>query len=90
MSHPSSIASVSVEPVRHLDELEELLIDAQADDEQVPHTPPGVLRPWLLLLGLVLVALINVRHSAMARWGSCCSTASSNSTCRSKTNWRRG
>lgn len=57
MSHPSSIANASVEPVRHLDELEDLLIDAEADDEQVPHTPPVVLRPWLLLLGLVLVAL---------------------------------
>ena len=57
MSHPSSIANASVEPVRHLDELEELLIDAEADDEQVQHTPPVVLRPWLLLLGLVLVAL---------------------------------
>lgn len=57
MSHPSSIANASVEPVRHLDELEQLLIDAEADDEQVQHTPPVVLRPWLLLLGLVLVAL---------------------------------
>lgn len=38
-------------------ELEELLIDAEADDEQVQHAPPVVLRPWLLLLGLVLVAL---------------------------------
>ena len=57
MSHPSSIANASVEPARHLDELEELLIDAEIDDEQVQHTPPVVLRPWLLLLGLVLVAL---------------------------------
>ncbi|KAF1028739.1 MAG: putative transporter YycB [Pseudomonas sp.] len=38
-------------------ELEELLIDAEADDEVVQHTPPPVSRPWLLLLGLVLVAL---------------------------------
>ena len=58
MTHPAPVANASVEPpVRHLDELEELLIDAEADDEQVQHTPPVVLRPWLLLLGLVLVAL---------------------------------
>ncbi|MBV4451078.1 MULTISPECIES: CynX/NimT family MFS transporter [Pseudomonas] len=37
--------------------LEELLIDAEADDEVVQHSHPRVLRPWLLLLGLVLVAL---------------------------------
>ena len=38
-------------------ELEELLIDAEADDEVVQHNHPLVSRPWLLLLGLVLVAL---------------------------------
>ncbi|MCW2098413.1 UNVERIFIED_ORG: CP family cyanate transporter-like MFS transporter [Pseudomonas psychrophila] len=54
MNHPSSASS---EAVRHLDELEELLIDAEVDDEQLQQTPPLVLRPWLLLLGLVLVAL---------------------------------
>ena len=37
--------------------LEELLIDAEADDDQVQHSPPVVNRAWLLLLGLVLVAL---------------------------------
>ena len=37
--------------------LEELLIDAEADDEVVQHNPPVVSRPWLLLLGLILVAL---------------------------------
>ena len=47
----------NTEPVRHLDDLEELLIDAEADDEQVQLAPVAVLRPWLLLLGLVLVAL---------------------------------
>lgn len=54
MNHPSSASS---EAVRHLDELEELLIDAEVDDEQLQQTPPVVLRPWLLLMGLVLVAL---------------------------------
>ncbi|MFV3287797.1 CynX/NimT family MFS transporter [Pseudomonas sp. NY11955] len=38
-------------------ELDELLIDAEADDEQVQHQPVLLQRPWLLLLGLVLVAL---------------------------------
>ncbi|WP_085624010.1 MULTISPECIES: MFS transporter [unclassified Pseudomonas] len=38
-------------------DLDELLIDAEADDEQVQQQPVIVRRPWLLLLGLVLVAL---------------------------------
>jgi CP family cyanate transporter-like MFS transporter len=38
-------------------ELEELLIDAEADDEQVQQTHPVLRRPGLLLLGLILVAL---------------------------------
>jgi CP family cyanate transporter-like MFS transporter len=38
-------------------ELDELLIDAEADDEQVQHSHPVLRRPWLLLLGLILVAL---------------------------------
>lgn len=38
-------------------ELDELLIDAEADDEQVQQPPAALQRPWLLLLGLVLVAL---------------------------------
>ncbi|MDF0730355.1 MFS transporter [Pseudomonas entomophila] len=38
-------------------ELDELLIDAEADDEQVQQQPVLPRRPWLLLLGLVLVAL---------------------------------
>ncbi|WP_082428064.1 CynX/NimT family MFS transporter [Pseudomonas endophytica] len=54
MNHPSS---ASTEPVRHLDEWEELLIDAEVDDQPDQPTPPVLVRPWLLLLGLVLVAL---------------------------------
>jgi len=38
-------------------DLNELLIDAEADDEQVQQSHPILKRPWLLLLGLVLVAL---------------------------------
>jgi len=38
-------------------ELQELLIDAEADDAQVQQQVPALQRPWLLLLGLVLVAL---------------------------------
>lgn len=37
--------------------LEELLIDAEVDDAVVQHAHPQVSRPWLLLLGLILVAL---------------------------------
>lgn len=38
-------------------DLDELLIDAEADDEQVQQQAVVLRRPWLLLLGLVLVAL---------------------------------
>ncbi|MCI0996173.1 CynX/NimT family MFS transporter [Pseudomonas corrugata] len=38
-------------------ELEELLIDAEADDELAQQAHPLLSRPWLLLLGLILVAL---------------------------------
>ncbi|WP_219060930.1 CynX/NimT family MFS transporter [Pseudomonas sp. UMAB-08] len=38
-------------------DINELLIDAEADDEQVQQHHPVLKRPWLLLLGLVLVAL---------------------------------
>lgn len=38
-------------------EFDELLIDAEADDEQVQQHTVVQVRPWLLLLGLVLVAL---------------------------------
>jgi CP family cyanate transporter-like MFS transporter len=40
-----------------LHDINELLIDAEADDEQVQQSHPVLKRPWLLLLGLVLVAL---------------------------------
>ena len=39
------------------DPADPLLIDAEADDDQVQQRPVAVQRPWLLLLGLVLVAL---------------------------------
>ncbi|QQZ35357.1 CynX/NimT family MFS transporter [Pseudomonas sp. SK2] len=38
-------------------EFDELLIDAEANDAQVQQQPVALARPWLLLLGLVLVAL---------------------------------
>lgn len=38
-------------------QLDELLIDAETDDETVQRQPLLVRQPWLLLLGLVLVAL---------------------------------
>lgn len=38
-------------------ELEHLLIDAETDDEQTQQAPPLLRKPWLLLLGLILVAL---------------------------------
>ncbi|WP_296231096.1 CynX/NimT family MFS transporter [Pseudomonas sp. UBA4617] len=49
-----SITRKTLSPERELDEL---LIDAEADDEQVQLQPVLLRRPWLLLLGLVLVAL---------------------------------
>ncbi len=45
------------ETVRRDGELDDLLIDAEADDDQVQLAPPPTQRAWLLLLGLVLVAL---------------------------------
>ncbi len=38
-------------------EIDELLIDAEADDDQVQQQHPVVIRPWFLLFALVLVAL---------------------------------
>jgi MFS transporter, CP family, cyanate transporter len=37
--------------------LEELLIDAEADDDVIQHAQPVVSRPWLLIMGLILVAM---------------------------------
>ncbi|MBV7497562.1 CynX/NimT family MFS transporter [Pseudomonas sp. PDM24] len=47
----------SIIELKRTAELEELLIDAEADDEQAQQTHPVLQRPWLLLLGLILVAL---------------------------------
>ncbi|MBF4558526.1 CynX/NimT family MFS transporter [Pseudomonas sp. p50] len=52
----SSSNSSMNEPKRTA-ELDELLIDAEADDEEVQKSRPILGRPWLLLLGLILVAL---------------------------------
>lgn len=38
-------------------EIEHLLIDAETDDEQTQQAHPLLRKPWLLLLGLILVAL---------------------------------
>lgn len=52
MPEPRTPKTPAVEPDR-----DPLLIDAEADDEQVQRQPPIRHKPWLLLLGLVLVAL---------------------------------
>ena len=57
MTRNASPSTDNIDPARHLDDLQELLIDAEVDDEIVQQAPVRVLRPWLLLLGLVLVAL---------------------------------
>jgi CP family cyanate transporter-like MFS transporter len=54
---PNPPATDPSAPVRRTPELDALLIDAEADDEQTQQTPPPVSRRWLLLLGLILVAL---------------------------------
>lgn len=51
LDHTASTTSKRAAP------LEELLIDAEVDDEQAQQSHPLVRRPWLLLLGLILVAL---------------------------------
>ena len=58
--NPMSSQQVNKSSIPHAKrtaELEELLIDAEADDEQVQQSHPILRRPWLLLLGLILVAL---------------------------------
>lgn len=52
MPEPRTTKTPAVDPDR-----DPLLIDAEADDEQVQRQPPVRHKPWLLLLGLVLVAL---------------------------------
>ncbi|MNG84483.1 Inner membrane transport protein YeaN [compost metagenome] len=52
MAEPITRSKPANEP-----DLDELLIDAEVDDEQVQQQPVQLQRPWLLLLGLVLVAL---------------------------------
>lgn len=47
----------SITELKRTAELDELLIDAEADDEEVQQHHPILRRPWLLLLGLILVAL---------------------------------
>ncbi|WP_416770443.1 CynX/NimT family MFS transporter [Pseudomonas sp. RHF3.3-3] len=55
MPRSISEAGASTQPRRG--ELDPLLIDAEADDAIVQQAHPVLRRPWLLLLGLVLVAL---------------------------------
>lgn len=57
MTTKAPTASDTLSPSRKHHEIDELLIDAEADDEQVQQHPPVLKRPWFLLLGLVLVAL---------------------------------
>ncbi|MFK3969959.1 CynX/NimT family MFS transporter [Pseudomonas sp. NPDC087358] len=52
---PPASDTLSHSPKHH--EIDELLIDAEADDEQVQQHQAVLKRPWFLLLGLVLVAL---------------------------------
>ncbi|KJZ37904.1 MFS transporter [Pseudomonas fluorescens] len=54
---PMSSSENNLAQSKRTTELEELLIDAEADDEQVQQSHPILRRPWLLLLGLILVAL---------------------------------
>ncbi|MDD1968040.1 MFS transporter [Pseudomonas putida] len=57
MTTKAPAASDTLSPSRKHHEIDELLIDAEADDEQVQQHRPVLKRPWFLLLGLVLVAL---------------------------------
>jgi len=53
----NTMSSQHTPPSKRSAELDELLIDAEADDAQVQQQPPVLRRPLLLLLGLILVAL---------------------------------
>jgi CP family cyanate transporter-like MFS transporter len=57
MTTKAPLASDTLSPSRKHHEIEELLIDAEADDDHVQQSHPVPKRPWFLLLGLVLVAL---------------------------------
>ena len=52
---PTASDTLSLQEKPH--EADDLLIDAEADDAQPPLPQPQVLRPWLLLFSLVMVAL---------------------------------
>jgi len=54
---PRSTSEASASTPTRPNDLEPLLIDAEADDAIVQQAQPVLHRPWLLLLGLVLVAL---------------------------------
>ncbi|MFZ4964487.1 CynX/NimT family MFS transporter [Pseudomonas gingeri] len=54
---PLSASTTSTSTPAQSSELDRLLIDAEADDAIVQQEQPLLRRPWLLLLGLVLVAL---------------------------------
>ncbi|BBP75026.1 cyanate MFS transporter [Pseudomonas gingeri NCPPB 3146 = LMG 5327] len=54
---PRSASTTSTSTPAQSSELDRLLIDAEADDAIVQQEQPLLRRPWLLLLGLVLVAL---------------------------------
>lgn len=57
MTTKAPVASDTLSLPRKHHEVDELLIDAEADDEQVQNQHPVVNRPWFLLFALVLVAL---------------------------------
>jgi CP family cyanate transporter-like MFS transporter len=57
MTTKAPTASDTLSPSRTHHEIDELLIDAEADDDEVQQHRPVLKRPWFLLLGLVLVAL---------------------------------
>lgn len=57
MTTKAPLASDTLSRSRKQHEIEELLIDAEADDDHVQQSHPVLKRPWFLLFGLVLVAL---------------------------------